>query len=198
MEHNKDFQTLTKLISQVPGLGPRSARRMTLYLLQNKDNIMRPLAQALDKTAEAVQECKSCGNLTTYEHCEICTDVQRDASLICVVESVADVWAIERTRQFRGRYHVLGGLLSALNGVRPRDLNITGLVERAQDENVKEVILALSATVDGQSTAHFIQDQLSETGVYVSKLAHGVPVGGELDYLDEGTLSLALKSRSGA
>lgn len=198
MEHNKDFQALTKLISQVPGLGPRSARRMTLYLLQNKDNIMRPLAQALEKTAQTVRECKACGNLTTHELCEICTDTQREDSTICVVESVADVWAIERTRQYRGRYHVLGGLLSALNGVRPRDLNITSLVERAQSETIKEVILALSATVDGQSTAHFIQDQLSETGVYVSKLAHGVPVGGELDYLDEGTLSLALKSRSGA
>ena len=156
---------------------------------------MQPLAQALSDAVDAILVCGTCGNLDTVEPCSICTDEARDRTLVCVVEDVADLWALERTRSFKGRYHVLGGRLSALDGVGPEDLNIAGLVARAEAGGLREVILAMNLTVDGQTTAHYISDRLAETGVEVTRLAHGVPVGGELDYLDDGTLETALRSR---
>ncbi len=189
------MERLIALLAKLPGLGPRSARRAALYLIKRRDSLLRPLAQALAEAAENVRACSECGNLDTRDPCGICADADRDASLLCVVEEVADLWALERSASFRGRYHVLGGALSALDGVGPEDINIPGLVARAGGPEVREVILATNATVDGQTTAHYIADKLADAGVIVSGLAHGVPVGGELDYLDEGTLSAALKAR---
>jgi len=186
---------LIQLLAKLPGLGPRSARRAALHLLKRRDAVMVPLARALAETAEEVKACSICGNLDTHDPCGVCTDARRDGSVICVVEDVADLWALERTSAFRGRYHVLGGTLSALDGVGPEELNIPKLVERAGRPEVGEVILAVSATVEGQTTAHYIAERLGECNVEVSGLAHGVPVGGELDYLDDGTLSAALRAR---
>jgi recombination protein RecR len=186
---------LIGLLARLPGLGPRSARRAALALIKRPDTLMEPLARALNEAAENILACTTCGNVDTRDPCGICLDVKRDGSLICVVEDVADLWAMERTHAFKGRYHVLGGTLSALDGVGPEDLNIPGLVTRANDDVIKEVVLATNATVDGQTTAHYIADRLSDCNVSVSGLAHGVPMGGELDYLDEGTLSQALKAR---
>jgi recombination protein RecR len=186
---------LIQLLAKLPGLGPRSARRAALHLIDRKESLLRPLAQAMSQAADTVAPCEICGNLDSVGPCAICRDVRRDASLICVVESVADLWALERSGVFRGRYHVLGGTLSALDGVGPEDLNIGGLVERAGEAAVGEVILATNATVDGQTTAHYLAERLSDCGVKVSGLAHGVPVGGELDYLDDGTLATALGAR---
>jgi recombination protein RecR len=190
-----DVEHLIQLLAKLPGLGPRSARRAALYLIKRREALLVPLARALTDAADAIRTCSVCGNLDTRDPCAVCTDPKRDASIVCVVEDVADMWALERTVAFRGRYHVLGGTLSALDGVGPDDLNIPALVARVRDGDIKEVILAANATVDGQTTAHYIADALAGTGVTVSGLAHGVPVGGELDYLDEGTLSAALKAR---
>ena len=189
-------ERLIQLLARIPSLGPRSARRAVLHLIKRKDTLLRPLAQALVAVAESVHPCSNCGNLDGQDPCQVCTDLRRDHTQICVVEEVADLWALERAGVFRGRYQVLGGTLSALDGVGPEDLNIASLVSRAEDPEVKEVILALNATVDGQTTSHYICDCLAACDVVVSQLAHGVPVGGELDYLDDGTIGAALKSRS--
>lgn len=189
------IERLIKLLAKLPGLGPRSARRAALILIKRRETLMLPLADALRETAEAIRVCSTCGNVDTVDPCGICADPRRNGSLICVVEEVADLWAIDRTASFKGRYHVIGGVLSALDGVGPEDLNIAGLVRRVREEEISEVILAMGATVDGQTTAHYIGDQLDGAGVTISRLAHGVPVGGELDYLDDGTLTAALKAR---
>ena len=186
---------LIQLLAKLPGLGPRSARRAALHLIDRKESLLRPLAQALGQAADTVAPCDICGNLDSVQPCAICRDQRRDPSQICVVESVADLWALERSGVFRGRYHVLGGTLSALDGVGPEDLNVGALLARAGDDAVGEVILATNATVDGQTTAHFLAEKLSNCNVKVSGLAHGVPVGGELDYLDDGTLATALGAR---
>lgn len=190
-----EIDRLIELLAKLPGLGPRSARRATLHLIKRPAQLMTPLADALASAAGAISTCQVCGNVDTADPCRLCADPERDASVICVVEDVADLWAIERTAVFRGRYHVLGGTLSALDGVNPDDLNIGKLVARASDPAVSEVILATNATVAGQTTAHYIMERLAATEIKVSQLAHGVPVGGELDYLDDGTLTAALKSR---
>ena len=190
-----EVERLAALLAKLPGLGPRSARRAVLHLLKQRDTLLTPLATALEETAAAVSTCSICGNLDTTDPCGVCRDPQRDKSQICVVEEVGDLWALERAGVFGGLYHVLGGTLSALDGVGPEDLRIADLVTRASDETVKEVILATNATVDGQTTAHYVTDRLEGAGVKVSRLALGVPVGGELDYLDEGTLGAALKAR---
>ncbi|HIB22922.1 MAG TPA: recombination protein RecR [Rhodospirillales bacterium] len=190
-----DIDSLIQYLSKLPGLGPRSARRAALYLMSNREKLMEPLGAAMASAAENVKNCSRCSNLDTNDPCHICIDPRRDVSVICVVESVADLWALERTASFKGTYHILGGILSPLDGVGPEDLNIRDLIGRAAKENVKEIILATSATVDGKTTAHYITDRLKDCGVKVSELAHGIPVGGELDYLDDGTLSAALKER---
>ena len=190
-----DLDRLIQLLSRLPGLGPRSARRAVLHLMKKRESLMLPLAEAMVRAAETVTLCGNCGNLDTQDPCGICRDPRRDSKLLCVVEDVADLWALERSGVFRGRYQVLGGTLSALDGVGPEDLNIAGLITRARTPEVKEIILALNATVDGQTTAHYIHDCLAGCEVTVSQLAHGVPVGGELDYLDDGTIGAALKSR---
>ncbi|HUK09683.1 MAG TPA: recombination mediator RecR [Stellaceae bacterium] len=189
-----DLDALIQLLAKLPGLGPRSARRAALHLVKRRETLMQPLAETMLAAAERIRACSICGNLDTGDPCALCSDPRRDPHLICVVEDVADLWAIERTAAFRGRYHVLGGTLSALEGVGPEELRIDALIARATGE-VREIILALNATVEGQTTAHYITDRLAGTGVAVSRLAHGVPVGGELDYLDEGTLSAALAQR---
>ena len=190
-----EIERLIQILAKLPGLGPRSARRAALHLLKRREGLLLPLAEALQAAADAVTTCSVCGNLDTRDPCAVCADVKRDALSICVVEEVGDLWAIERSGAFRGRYHVLGGVLSALDGVGPDDLNVAKLVARASAPEVKEVILAMNATVDGQTTAHYLADRLAGTKVAVSRLAHGVPVGGELDYLDDGTLAAALKAR---
>ncbi len=192
-----EIERLVQLLARLPGLGPRSARRAVLHLLRKKDALMLPLADALAETAERIVPCATCGSLDTQDPCAICADGRREDALLCVVESVADLWALERSNSFRGRYHVLGGTLSALDGVAPADLNIDSLVRRVTEGmgTIREVILATNATVEGQTTAHYISDRLAGTGVPISRLAHGVPVGGELDYLDDGTLNTALKAR---
>jgi recombination protein RecR len=189
-----DIDRLIQYLAKLPGLGPRSARRAALFLLKRRESLLVPLAAALAAAGERIHPCSICGNLDAADPCPICRDTRRDATLLCVVEDVADLWAIERTGAFAGRYHVLGGTLSALDGIGPEDLDIDGLVRRA-GEGVGEIIIALNATVEGQTTAHYLIDRLAPSGVAVSRLAHGVPVGGELDYLDEGTLSAALKAR---
>jgi len=190
-----DLDRLIQLLAKLPGLGPRSARRAALHLLKRRESLMEPLAAALADAAQRIRACSSCGNLDTADPCAICRDPKRDAGLVCVVEDVADLWAIERSSAYRGRYHVLGGTLSALDGVGPEDLHIDALVRSVTQAGAREVILAMNATVEGQTTAHYIMDRLAGSGAQVSRLAHGVPMGGELDYLDEGTLSAALASR---
>jgi recombination protein RecR len=190
-----EIEALISLLAKVPGLGPRSARRAALQLLKRKDALMVPLAGALSEAAEKVRACSTCGALDTQDPCMLCSAHDRDDGLICVVAEVGDVWALERAGAFKGRYHVLGDVLSALDGVRPDDLRIAKLLERASDSGVREVILALSATVDGQTTAHYLAERLQPIDVTVSRLSHGVPVGGELDLLDDGTLFAALQSR---
>ena len=189
------IDTLIRLFAGLPGLGPRSARRVVLHLIKKRDALMQPLTQALADVAARIRICSTCGNMDTVDPCAICRDARRDTAQLCVVEDVADLWALERSGLFRGRYHVLGGTLSALDGVGPEDLAIASLVARVQDGTVEEVILALNATVDGQTTAHYITERLADAPVRVTALAHGVPVGGELDYLDDGTLAAALKAR---
>ena len=192
---SQDIERLITLIAKLPGLGPRSARRAVLALIRRRDTLLAPLAKALTTAVDSIKTCSICGNLDTSDPCILCTDPRRDTSVICVVEDVADLWALERTVSYRGLYHVLGGTLSALDGVGPEDLDIQGLVARSSEVQVTEVILATNATVDGQTTAHYIADRLARAGIIISGLAHGVPVGGELDYLDDGTLSAALKER---
>ncbi len=190
-----EIEHLIKLIGRLPGLGPRSARRVALHLLKNREALMLPLAQALNKAADVIEECPECHNLDTQRPCAICASSVRDRGIICVIEDIADLWAIEKTGSFKGYYHVLGGTLSALDGIGPEDLSIPHLLERARDERVKEVIVALNATIDGQTTAHYIADCLHSCNVSVTQLAHGVPIGGQIDYLDDGTLAAALRSR---
>ncbi|MBV8777577.1 MAG: recombination protein RecR [Alphaproteobacteria bacterium] len=188
-----ELDTLIGLLAKLPGLGPRSARRAALHMIKRRESVMEPLAAALRDAATAIRPCSVCGNLDTVEPCAICRDPRREPNTICVVEDLADLWALERTAAFRGRYHVLGGTLSALDGVGPEELNIGALIARLSPG--MELILALNATVDGQTTAHYIADRAAATGAAVSRLAQGVPIGGELDYLDEGTLTAALKAR---
>lgn len=192
-----EIDRLISLLAKLPGLGPRSARRAALALLKKPDALMKPLALAMGEAAERITECGTCGNVDSSNPCHICAAPNRDQTTICVVQDVSDLWAMERAVAFKGLYHVLGGTLSALDGVRPEDLNIASLIRRASGEegDVAEVILAMNATVDGQTTAHYITDHLERTGVTISRLAHGVPVGGELDYLDDGTITAAMKSR---
>ena len=190
-----DIERLINYLSKLPGLGPRSARRAALYLLKRREALLVPLLKALESAAQSIKPCMRCGNLDSQDPCAICANPERDGSIVCVVEEVADLWALERTLSFKGRYHIIGGLLSALDGVGPEDLNIAALLARAEAPDVTEIILAMSATVDGQTTAHYVTDRLHGLGVRITRLAHGVPVGGELDYLDDGTLSAALKAR---
>ncbi len=190
-----ELQRVIDVLAKLPGLGPRSARRAALHMLKKRDAVMRPLAEALSDAAARIVECSICGSLDVHDPCSVCAAPERDSGLICVVEDVGDLWALERAGVFRGRYHVLGGVLSALDGVGPEDLRLGSLTQRVRGGDVREVILALNATVDGAATAHYIADMLSGTGAIVSNIARGVPVGGELDYLDDGTLSAALASR---
>ncbi len=190
----KEIQTLIEMMAKLPGLGPRSARRAVLHLIKKRGLLMAPLADALHSVAASARECQRCGNITTIDICDICTSAKRDSGTICVVQDVADLWAIERAAAYKGRYHVLGGTLSALDAVGPDELRIPKLIDRVARENITEVILALNATIDGATTAHYLADQL-EGRVTVTSLAQGVPIGGELDYLDEGTITAALKAR---
>ncbi|MEO0496602.1 MAG: recombination mediator RecR [Pseudomonadota bacterium] len=191
-----DIERLIQLMARLPGFGPRSARRAALHLIKRKDDLLVPLASALTRASEAVCVCSVCGNVDTSDPCTICSDPRRERGTIIVVEDVADLWALERANASNALYHVLGGTLSPLDGVGPDDLSINALVDRAATQEVKEIILAVNATVDGQTTAHYITDRLAGLDVTITRLAHGVPVGGELDYLDEGTLSAALRSRT--
>jgi recombination protein RecR len=191
-----EIERLIQLLARLPGLGPRSARRVALFLIKKRELLMAPLAAALRTAIEKIAICRICGNIDTQNPCTLCTDPRRDDSAIVVVADVADLWALERAHAINARYHVLGGILSPLDGIGPNDLSIAALIKRASDPAVKEVILALSATVEGQSTAHYITDLLHDADVRVTRLAHGVPVGGELDYLDEGTLAAAIRSRT--
>jgi recombination protein RecR len=191
-----EIERLIQLLARLPGLGPRSARRAALHLIKKRDQLLGPLGEAMRVANERVVVCASCGNVDTIEPCTVCRDAQRDPSIIVVVEDVSDLWALERAAALNARYHVLGGVLSPLDGVRPEHLNLDRLVTRASEPAVLEVILALSATVDGQTTAHYLTELLGHLPVRVTKLAHGVPVGGELDYLDEGTLSAAIRQRT--
>lgn len=191
-----EIEKLIQLLSKLPGLGPRSARRAALALMKKKEALMEPLARALSDVAAAVSVCSVCGNVDTQNPCSICRDPSRDPSILVAVEDVGDLWALERAAATRGRYHVLGGVLSPLDGIGPDDLNIASLNARVRAGGISEVILAMNATVEGQTTAHYITDQLEGSGAKVTRLAHGVPVGGELDYLDDGTLAAAMKSRT--
>lgn len=192
-----EIQRMIDLIARLPGLGPRSARRAALFLLKRKDALLRPLADALGAAADKIEQCQTCGNFDTLQPCAVCQASGRDDGVLCVVEDVPDLWALERAGAFRGRYHVLGGVMSALDGIGPEDLTIGLLVDRVRAGTFREVILALNATVDGQTTAHYIAEQLETFDIAVTRLAHGVPVGGELDHLDDGTLATALRSRRG-
>jgi recombination protein RecR len=190
-----EIDRLIQLLAKLPGLGPRSARRAALHLIKNRDKLLKPLAEALADAGDKVSVCSNCGNVDTIDPCTICHDERRDRSIICVVEEVGDLWALERASAINSVYHVLGGTLSAVEGRRPEDLNIARLLERAAEGGVKEIVLAVNATVEGQTTAHYITDRLKAKGIAISRLAHGVPVGGELDYLDEGTLTAAMRQR---
>jgi recombination protein RecR len=191
----KEIDQLIGLMAKLPGLGPRSARRAVLQLVKKRTLLLEPLARSMTEVAATARECLTCGNVGTSDTCGICADPKRDPNVICVVSDVADLWAMERSSAFKGRYHVLGGVLSALDGVGPEDLHIPRLVRRVEESSVTEVVLALSATIDGQTTAHYIADQLDGTGASVTSLAQGVPIGGELDYLDDGTITAALRAR---
>ena len=195
MAERPDIESLIDMLARLPGLGPRSARRAVLSLLKKRGQLMAPLGQAMARLAHEARDCQCCGNITTEDICPICRDPARATGEVCVVEDVADLWALERTNAFKGRYHVLGGTLSALESVGPEDLGIPRLIDRIATEGFHEVILALNATVDGQTTAHYITDAIAHLGVQVSGLAQGVPIGGELDYLDDGTIGAALRAR---
>ena len=191
-----EIERLIQLLAKLPGLGPRSARRAVLHLVKNREKLLAPLASALEDAHLKVKTCSDCGNVDTLDPCTICSDPRRDRSIVCVVEEVGDLWALERAGAMRARYHVLGGVLSPLDGVGPAELNLERLVDRLRAGDIREVILALNATVDGQTTAHYITSLVGQTEVKMTRLAHGVPVGGELDYLDEGTLVAALRQRT--
>lgn len=191
-----EIEKLIQLLAKVPGLGPRSARRAALHLIKKREQLMGPLSHALGEAYDKVKICSRCGNVDTSDPCTVCTDDRRDHSVIIVVEDVSDLWALERAAAMNAAYHVLGGTLSPLDGIGPDDLNIKSLVDRVTEGGVREVILAVNATVEGQATAHFITDRLSDLPIKITRLAHGVPVGGELDYLDEGTLTAALRART--
>jgi recombination protein RecR len=191
-----EIERLIQLLARLPGLGPRSARRAALHLIKKREQLLAPLAEAMRVASERIVVCRTCGNVDTADPCTICRDPRRDPTILVVVEDVSDLWALERAAAAPGRYHVLGGVLSALDGVRPEHLNLDHLVARASEPGVAEVILAVNATVDGQTTAHYVTELLAHLPVKVTKLAHGVPVGGELDYLDEGTLSAAIRQRT--
>lgn len=191
----RDIENLISLMAKLPGLGPRSARRSVLHLIKKRGQVMAPLAAAMHLVATTARECLNCGNIGTSDICDICTSQKRQAKELCVVQDVADLWAMERSQIFKGRYHVLGGTLSALDSIGPDELRIPKLLDRIKTEEVGEVILALNATIDGQTTAHYIAEQLAGSGVTVTSLAQGVPIGGELDYLDDGTISAALIAR---
>jgi recombination protein RecR len=191
-----EIERLIQLLSRLPGLGPRSARRAALFLIKKREQIMAPLTTSMQTALDKIVVCKQCGNIDTQNPCAICTDLRRDPTVIIVVADVADLWALERAHAINARYHVLGGTLSPLDGVGPQDLTIDALIARAQEPTVEEIVLALNATVDGQSTAHYITDLLHGGNVKITRLAHGVPVGGELDYLDEGTLAAAIRQRT--
>jgi recombination protein RecR len=190
-----EIETLVQALSRLPGLGPRSARRAVLYLIKKREGAMVPLLRALDQVSERLSNCEICGNVDTTNPCGVCADPRRDARMLCVVEDVPDLWALERSRLFPGKFHVLGGRLSALDGVRPEDLTIDGLLSRVSDGGIDEVVLAMNATLEGQTTAHYIAERLEAMPVRITQLAHGLPVGGELDYLDDGTLAQALRAR---
>lgn len=190
-----EIEALIALMARLPGLGPRSARRAVLHMLRKRSVVMEPLAMALAKVSASARDCQICGNISDHDTCPICASAKRENGVLCVVEDVSDLWAMERAGGFTGRYHVLGGTLSALESIGPETLRIPHLVHRVRDENVREVILALNATVEGQTTAHYIAEALAPTGVQMSALAQGVPMGGELDYLDDGTISAALAAR---
>lgn len=192
---SQEIETLTSALSRLPGLGPRSARRAVLWLIKRRETSLVQLLDALAAVRETLVECRTCGNVDTSDPCGICTDPRRDSRALCVVEDVADLWALDRARLFAGRYHVLGGRLSALEGIRPEDLSIGLLIERVRAGGVDEVVLAMNATLEGQTTAHYIAERLEGLPVRITQLAHGLPVGGELDYLDEGTLAQALRAR---
>lgn len=190
-----EIQRLIQYLGKLPGLGPRSGRRLALHLLKKREQVMRPLIEALQTAEAVIKTCQTCHGLDTQDPCTLCTDPRRDGALLCVVQDVADLWALERAGVFRGRYHVLGGVLSAIDGMGPNQLTIESLMERIQKADVKEVVLALNATIDGQTTIHYLIDRLQPLGVSLSTLAHGVPIGGELDYLDDGTLNTAFTAR---
>lgn len=191
----KEIDQLIGLMAKLPGLGPRSARRAVLQLVKKRTLLLEPLARSMTEVAATARECQTCGNVGTSDTCGICADPKRDPSVICVVSDVADLWAMERSSAFKGRYHVLGGVLSALDGIGPEDLQIPRLVRRVEENGVTEIVLALSATIDGQTTAHYIADQLDGSSASVTSLAQGVPIGGELDYLDDGTITAAMRAR---
>ena len=190
-----EIERLIQLLAKLPGLGPRSARRAALHLIKNREKLLLPLSAAIDEARDKVCLCSVCGNVDTVDPCTLCADPRRDRGILCVVEDVGDLWALERAGAWSGLYHVLGGTLSAIEGVRPEDLSIGRLIDRAGKGDLREVVLAVNATVEGQTTAHYIVDRLKGLGIATSRLAHGVPVGGELDYLDEGTLTQAMKAR---
>lgn len=194
-KNSNEINNLEYLLSRLPGLGPRSARRVVLHLLKKRDTLMSPLVSALSLAIKNVVNCSLCGNLDTVNPCMICQDPKRDSKTICVVEDVTDLWALEKVASFRGLFYVLGGVLSALDGVGPKDLRIDHLASRVKKDDIKEVILALPVTVDGQTTAHYIKEEIGKLDVSITQLSHGVPVGGELDYLDDGTISAAINSR---
>lgn len=195
MSGSKEIEQLIALMAKLPGLGPRSARRAVLQLIKKRDILLSPMSDAMFRVAQSARECQQCGNISGSDVCDICQDPKRKNGLLCVLSDVSDLWAMERTGLFKGQYHVLGGTLSALDGVGPEELNIPQLVDRVEKEEVTEVILALNATVDGQTTAHYIAEQLEKLDVKLSSLAQGVPIGGELDYLDDGTIAAALNAR---
>lgn len=192
---SSELEALTQALSRLPGLGPRSARRAVLHLIKKRDGVMEPLLTALAEVSEKLSTCSICGNVDTSDPCGICKDTKRDDRLLCVVEEVSDLWALDKSRLFPGRFHVLGGRLSALDGVRPEDLSIDGLLSRVEKGGIDEVVLAMNATLEGQTTAHYLTERLEKFPVRLTQLAHGLPVGGELDYLDEGTLAQALRAR---
>jgi recombination protein RecR len=192
---SQEIEALAGALARLPGLGPRSARRAVLHLMKRRENALQPLLSALQNVADKLSTCSTCGNVDTADPCTICRDQRRDERSLCVVEEVADLWALDRSRLFPGRYHVLGGRLSALEGVRPDDLNIDGLLRRVAAGGIDEVVLAMNATLEGQTTAHYLAERLEKHPVRLTQLAHGLPVGGELDYLDEGTLAQALRAR---
>jgi len=192
-----EIHRLIQYLSKLPGFGPRSGRRAALHLLKKREQVMRPLIEALQTAEGAIKTCRICYNLDSQDPCVICSDPRRDATALCVVQDIADLWALERANVFRGHYHVLGGVLSAIDGMGPNQLTVNALINKIQNKGVKEVVLALNATIDGQTTIHYLIDRLQPLGVALSTLAHGVPIGGELDYLDDGTLSTAFMARRG-